>query len=65
LKKKNQLLKNHPEVVIKAVGSLGKTFGIAYSLVVGRKLEKLQDALSNTRTDGIDALLSEGAAAYP
>jgi hypothetical protein len=52
-------------VVIKAVGSLGKTFGIAYSLVVGRKLEKLQDALSNTRTDGIDALLSEGAAAYP
>jgi hypothetical protein len=41
LEKKNQLLKNHPDVIIKAVRSLGMTFGVASNLVVGKKLEKL------------------------
>uniref|UniRef100_A0A0A9CY22 Uncharacterized protein n=1 Tax=Arundo donax TaxID=35708 RepID=A0A0A9CY22_ARUDO len=54
-------------MIITAVGSLGnigKTFGAACSLIVGKKLENLHDALSNTRTDGVGALLREGAAAY-
>ncbi|KAK3156544.1 hypothetical protein QOZ80_2AG0108560 [Eleusine coracana subsp. coracana] len=54
-------------MIIAAVGSLGdlgKTFGAACSLIFGKKLENLQDALSNTRTDGMGALLREGAAAY-
>lgn len=59
--------KNHPDVIIAAVGSLGdlgKTFGVACRLIFGKELENLQDALSNTRTDGVGALLREGAAAY-
>ncbi|KAL6888951.1 hypothetical protein ACP4OV_009977 [Aristida adscensionis] len=59
--------KKHPDVIVAVVGSLGnigKTFGAACSLIVGKKLENLHDALSNTRSDGIGALLREGAAAY-
>ncbi|KAL5211235.1 hypothetical protein ABZP36_022082 [Zizania latifolia] len=59
--------KNHPDVIIAAIGSLGnigKTFGAACSMIIGKKLENLHDALSNTRTDGTSALLREGAAAY-
>ncbi|CAD6247503.1 unnamed protein product [Miscanthus lutarioriparius] len=59
--------KNHPDMIVAVVGSLGnigKTFGAACSLIVGKKLENLHDALSNTRTDGVGALLREGAAAY-
>jgi len=50
--------------VVGSLGNIGKTFGTACSLIVGKKLENLHDALSNTRTDGIGALLREGAAAY-
>ncbi|XP_066325329.1 protodermal factor 1-like [Miscanthus floridulus] len=59
--------KSHPDMIVAVVGSLGnigKTFGAACSLIVGKKLENLHDALSNTRTDGVGALLREGAAAY-
>ncbi|KAG8070216.1 hypothetical protein GUJ93_ZPchr0006g43063 [Zizania palustris] len=59
--------KNHPDVIIAAIGSLGnigKTFGAACSMIIGKKLENLHDALSNTGTDGTSALLREGAAAY-
>ncbi|XP_062218666.1 protodermal factor 1-like [Phragmites australis] len=59
--------KSHPDMIIAVVGSLGnigKTFGDACGLIVGKKLENLHDALSNTRTDGVGALLREGAAAY-
>ncbi|KAF8642520.1 hypothetical protein HU200_067195 [Digitaria exilis] len=59
--------KSHPDMIVAVVGSLGnigKTFGTACSLIVGKKLENLHDALSNTRSDGIGALLREGAAAY-
>ncbi|PVH65884.1 hypothetical protein PAHAL_1G097600 [Panicum hallii] len=59
--------KSHPDMITAVVGSLGnlgKTFGTACSLIVGKKLENLHDALSNTRTDGVGALLREGAAAY-
>ncbi|BAH91596.1 protodermal factor 1 [Oryza sativa Japonica Group] len=59
--------KNHPDVIISAIGSLGdigKTLGTACSLITGKKLENLHDALSNTGTDGTGALLREGAAAY-
>lgn len=50
--------------VVGSLGNIGKTFGAACSLIVGKKLENLHDALSNTRTDGVGALLREGAAAY-
>nr|CAB3446199.1 unnamed protein product [Digitaria exilis] len=50
--------------VVGSLGNIGKTFGTACSLIVGKKLENLHDALSNTRSDGIGALLREGAAAY-
>lgn len=59
--------KSHPDMIVAVVGSLGnigKTFGTACSLIVGKKLENLHDALSNTRTDGVSALIREGAAAY-
>ncbi|KAK1616304.1 hypothetical protein QYE76_021821 [Lolium multiflorum] len=59
--------KGHPDAIIAAIGSLGnigQTFGAACSMIVGKKLENLHDALSNTRTDGIGALIREGAAAY-
>ncbi|TVU33163.1 hypothetical protein EJB05_24949 [Eragrostis curvula] len=59
--------KKHPDMIVAVVGSLGnigKTFGAACSLIVGKKFENLHDALSNTRTDGVGALLREGAAAY-
>ncbi|XP_066325246.1 protodermal factor 1-like [Miscanthus floridulus] len=59
--------KNHPDMIVAVVGylgNIGKTFGAACSLIVGKKLENLHDALSNTRTDGVGALLREGAAAY-
>ncbi|KAF0933961.1 hypothetical protein E2562_021024 [Oryza meyeriana var. granulata] len=64
---KSHYWKSHPDVIIAAIGSLGdigKTFGAACSLIVGKKLDNLHDALSNTRTDGTGALLREGAAAY-
>lgn len=54
-------------MIIAAVGSLGdlgKTFGVACRLIFGKEVGNLQDALSNTRTDGVGALLREGAAAY-
>ena len=51
-------------MIIAVVGSLGKTFGAACSLIIGKKLENLHDALWNTRTDGVGALLREGAAQY-
>ena len=50
--------------VVGSLGNIGKTFGAACSLIVGKKLENLHDSLSNTRTDGVGALLREGAAAY-
>ncbi|CAN6230959.1 unnamed protein product [Urochloa humidicola] len=59
--------KSHPDMITTVVGSLGnigKTFGTACSLIVGKKLKTLHDALSNTGTDGVSALLREGAAAY-
>ncbi|KQJ94142.1 protodermal factor 1 [Brachypodium distachyon] len=59
--------KKHPDAIVAAIGSvgnIGKTFGVACSLIVGKKIENLHDALSNTRTDGIGALIREGAAAY-
>ncbi|KAI4965930.1 protodermal factor 1-like [Hordeum vulgare subsp. vulgare] len=59
--------KNHPDAIIAAIGSLGnigKTFGAACSMIGGKKLGNMHDALSNTRTDGIGALIREGAAAY-
>ncbi|XP_047048574.1 protodermal factor 1-like [Lolium rigidum] len=59
--------KGHPDAIVAAIGSLGnigQTFGAACSMIVGKKLENLHDALSNTRTDGIGALIREGAAAY-
>ncbi|GJN19390.1 hypothetical protein PR202_gb06665 [Eleusine coracana subsp. coracana] len=59
--------KNHPDVIVAIVGSLGnigKTFGAACSSIVGKKLDNLHDALTNTKTDGVGALLREGAAAY-
>ncbi|KAJ1278663.1 hypothetical protein BS78_04G096000 [Paspalum vaginatum] len=59
--------KSHPDMITAVVGSLGnigKTFGVACRLIVGKKIENLHDALSNTRTDGVGALLREGAAAY-
>jgi hypothetical protein len=59
--------KGHPDAIIAAIGSLGnigQTFGTACSMIVGKKLGTLHDALSNTRTDGIGALIREGAAAY-
>lgn len=59
--------KSHPDMIIAVVGSLGnigKTFGAACSLLVGKKLENLHEALSNTRTDGVGALLREGSAAF-
>lgn len=59
--------KNHPDAIVAAIGSLGnigKTFGAACSMIGGKKLGNMHDALSNTRTDGIGALIREGAAAY-
>ena len=59
--------KGHPDAIIAAIGSLGnigQTFGAACSMIVGKKLGNMHDALSNTRTDGIGALIREGAAAY-
>ncbi|CAM0946031.1 unnamed protein product [Alopecurus aequalis] len=59
--------KGHPDAIVAAIGSLGnigQTFGAACSMIVGKKLGTLHDALSNTRTDGIGALIREGAAAY-
>lgn len=59
--------KGHPDAIVAAIGSLGnigQTFGATCSVIVGKKLGTLHDALSNTRTDGIGALIREGAAAY-
>ncbi|TVU33393.1 hypothetical protein EJB05_25208, partial [Eragrostis curvula] len=59
--------KNHSDVIFAAVGSvgnLGKTFGAACRLIVGKKMENLHDALSNTGSDAIGALMRGGAAAY-
>uniref|UniRef100_A0ACD5ZJU8 Uncharacterized protein n=1 Tax=Avena sativa TaxID=4498 RepID=A0ACD5ZJU8_AVESA len=59
--------KGHPDAIVAAIGSLGnigQTFGAACSMIIGKKLGTLHDALSNTRTDGIGALIREGAAAY-
>jgi hypothetical protein len=46
--------KGHPDAIVAAIGSLGnigQTFGAACSMIVGKKLENLHDALSNTRTE--------------
>lgn len=50
--------------VVGSLGNIGKTFSAASNLIIGKKLENLHDALWNTRTDGVGALLHEGAAQY-
>ncbi|KAG2606563.1 hypothetical protein PVAP13_4NG046164 [Panicum virgatum] len=59
--------KSHPDAIISCIGSLGSilgSFGDVCSAFFGSKLQTLQDALCNTRTDCYGDLLREGAAAY-
>nr|CAB3470663.1 unnamed protein product [Digitaria exilis] len=59
--------KSHPDAIISCIGSLGSilgSLGDVCSAFFGSKLQTLQDALCNTRSDCYGDLLREGAAAY-
>ena len=59
--------KSHPDAIISCIGSLGSilgSLGDVCTAFFGSKLQTLQDALCNTRTDCYGDLLREGAAAY-
>jgi hypothetical protein len=59
--------KSHPDAIISCIGSLGSilgSLGDVCSAFFGSKLQTLQDALCNTRTDCYGDLLREGTAAY-
>ncbi|CAL5038964.1 unnamed protein product [Urochloa decumbens] len=59
--------KSHPDAIVSCIGSLGSilgSFGDVCSAFFGSKLQTLQDALCNTRSDCYGDLLREGAAAY-
>lgn len=59
--------KSHPDAIISCIGSLGSilgSLGDVCSAFFGSKLQTLQDALCNARTDCYGDLLREGAAAY-
>ncbi|XP_066371888.1 protodermal factor 1-like [Miscanthus floridulus] len=59
--------KSHPDAIVSCIGSLGSilgSLGDVCSAFFGSKLQTLQDALCNTRTDCYGDLLREGAAAY-
>ncbi|KAL6876403.1 hypothetical protein ACP4OV_012975 [Aristida adscensionis] len=59
--------KSHPDKIISCIGSLGSilgSLGDVCSAFFGSKVQTLQDALCNTRSDCYGDLLREGAAAY-
>ncbi|CAN6201359.1 unnamed protein product [Urochloa humidicola] len=60
--------KSHPDAIVSCIGSLGGSIlgslGDVCSAFFGSKLQTLQDALCNTRSDCYGDLLREGAAAY-